>query len=92
VPPMAQACDLPGFESSTWYGLLGPAKLPTAIVAKMSAAVTQVITTAEFQKWLTETQGITPAQDPSPASFEKIHQADIKKWAEIVRISGAQVD
>ena len=37
-------------------------------------------------------QGITPAQDPSPAAFAKIHRADIAKWAEIVRISGAQVD
>ncbi len=92
VPPMAQACDLPGFASSTWYGLLAPAKLPAAITAKMSAAVTQVISTPEFKTWLTQTQGITPAQDPSPAAFAKIHQADIAKWAEIVRISGAQVD
>ena len=92
VPPMAQACNLPGFESSTWYGLLAPAKLPAAIAAKMSAAVAQVISTPEFKKWLTDTQGITPAQDPSPTAFAKIHKADIAKWAEIVRISGAQVD
>lgn len=92
VPPLAQACALPGFESSTWYGLLAPAKLPAAITAKMSAAVTQVISTPAFKTWLIESQGITPAQDPSPAAFAKIHRADIAKWAEIVRISGAQVD
>jgi tripartite-type tricarboxylate transporter receptor subunit TctC len=92
VPPMAQACALPGFESSTWYGLLAPAKLPAVITAKMSAAVTQVISTPAFKTWLIEAQGITPAQDPSPAAFAKIHRADIAKWAEIVRISGAQVD
>ncbi len=92
VPPMAQACDLPGFESSTWYGLLAPAKLPAAITAKMSAAVKQVISTSAFRAWLVETQGITPALDPSPAAFAKIHHADVAKWAEIVRISGAQVD
>jgi tripartite-type tricarboxylate transporter receptor subunit TctC len=92
VPPMAQACDLPGFESSTWYGLLAPAKLPAEIAAKMSAAVAQVISTQSFRQWLIETQGITPAVDPSPAAFAKIHHADVAKWAEIVRISGAQVD
>jgi len=92
VPTMAQACGLPGFESSTWYGLLAPAKLPAAITAKMSAAVTQVISTPAFKTWLIESQGITPAQDPSPTAFAKIHRADIAKWAEIVRISGAQVD
>ena len=72
--------------------MLAPAKLPAAMTAKMSAAVAQVISTPEFKKWLTETQGITPAQDPSPSAFAKIHHADIAKWAEIVRISGAQVD
>lgn len=92
VPAMAQACALPGFESSTWYGLLAPAKLPSAIATKMSATVAKVISTPEFKKWLTETQGITPAQDPSPQAFAKIHRADLAKWAEIVRISGAQVD
>jgi len=92
VPPMAQACNLPGFASSTWYGLLAPAKLPTDIAAKMSAAVLQVISTQSFRQWLIETQGITPAVDPSPAAFAKIHHADVAKWAEIVRISGAQVD
>ena len=92
VPTMAQACALPGFESSTWYGLLAPAKLPAAIIAKMSSAVMQVISTPAFKTWLVESQGITPAQDPSPAAFAKIHRADIAKWAEIVRISGAQVD
>ena len=92
VPTMAQACDLPGFESSTWYGLLGPAKLPPAIVAKMSATVTQIISTPAFKTWLTDSPGITPAQDSSPAAFARIHHADIAKWADIVRLSGAQVD
>ena len=92
VPTVAQSCDLPGFESSTWYGLLAPAKLPAAIVAKMSAAVRQIISTPTFTSWLTDTQGITPVQDSSPAAFAKIHHADIEKWAEVVRLSGAQVD
>lgn len=92
VPTVAQSCDLPGFESSTWYGLLAPAKLPAAIVAKMSAAVRQIISTPTFMSWLTDTQGITPVQDSSPAAFAKIHHADIEKWAEVVRLSGAQVD
>jgi tripartite-type tricarboxylate transporter receptor subunit TctC len=92
VPTVAEACNLPGFVSSTWYGLFGPAKLPAEIANKMSAEVVKIVSTPAFKTWLTDTQGITPAADPSPAAFARIHKEDIKKWAEIVKISGAQVD
>lgn len=92
VPTVAAGCELPGFESSTWYGLFAPAGVPADIVKKMSQAVIKIITEPSFKQWLTDTQGITPAADPSPEAFARIHRADIKKWADIVRMSGAQVD
>ena len=92
VPTVAEACNLPGFVSSTWYGLFGPANLPADISAKMSAEVSKIISTPTFKTWLTDTQGITPAADPSPAAFARIHKEDMKKWADIVKISGAKVD
>jgi tripartite-type tricarboxylate transporter receptor subunit TctC len=92
VPTVAEACNLPGFVSTTWYGLFGPAKLPADIANKMSAEVVKIVSTPAFKTWLTDTQGITPAADPSPAAFARIHQEDMKKWAEIVKISGAKVD
>ena len=92
VPTVAEGCGLAGFESSTWYGLFGPAHLPPAIAAKMSDAVIGIITTPQFKAWLTDTQGITPAADPSPAAFERVHRADLARWAEIVKMSGAKVD
>ena len=92
VPTVAEGCALPGFESSTWYGLFGPAHLPPAIAAKMSAEVVRIISTPTFKAWLTDTQGITPAADPRPEAFERIHRADIARWAEIVKMSGATVD
>ena len=92
VPTVASSCNLPGFESSTWYGLFAPAGVPADIVKKMSDAVIKIITTPAFKQWLTDTQGITPPADPSPEAFARIHRADIKKWADIVKMSGAQVD
>lgn len=92
VPTVAEACNLPAFVSTTWYGLFGPAKLPTEIANKMSAEVVKIVSTPAFKTWLTDTQGITPAADPSPAAFARIHKEDMKKWAEIVKISGAKVD
>ena len=91
VPTVAEACGLPGFESTTWYGLFGPAGLPPAIQAKLSGAVLAAINTDDFRKWLVG-QGIAPIQDGSPAAFTRVQQADMVRWAKIVKELGAQVD
>lgn len=92
VPTVAEGCGLPGYESSTWYGLFGPANLPADIQKRFSDAVIAEITKPEFQRWLIDTQGITPPTDPSPAAFERVHKADIQRWADVVKQSGARVD
>jgi len=92
VPTVAQACNLPGFVSTTWYGLFGPAGLPAPIVARLNAAVQQVITTPEFLQWLSATQGIAPAPVNTPEGFAAIQRRDVASWAEVVRRSGATVD
>ena len=92
VATVAEACGLPGFESSTWYGLFGPPNLPPAIQQRMQAEVAKVLATPDFRDWLVQTQGITPPADPSPAAFRRVHEADIARWAAIVRRSGASLD
>lgn len=92
VPTVAEGCRLPGYESSTWYGLFGPAKLPANVQKRMSAEVIKIIETPAFKAWLNESQGVSPPADPSPEAFARIHKADIKRWAELVEISGAKVD
>ena len=92
VPTIEEACGLPGFESSTWYGLIAPPGLPAPIQSRMAAEVARIIAEPDFIAWLTDSQGITPPADPGPAAFRRIHEADIARWAEIVRRSGAQVD
>ncbi|MEN0073599.1 MAG: tripartite tricarboxylate transporter substrate-binding protein [Paracraurococcus sp.] len=92
VPTIAEACRLPGFESSTWYGLFGPPGLPASIQARMNAAVAQIVAAPEFQAWLVNSQGITPSADPSIEAFRRVHEADLRRWAEIVKRSGASLD
>lgn len=92
VPTVAEACNLPGFVSSTWYGLFGPANLPAPILERMSSEVTKILQTEEFQRWLVDTQGITPPTVFTPAEFAAIQRQDIARWAEVVRVSGARVD
>ena len=92
VPTVADACGLPGFVSTTWYGLFGPAGLPPAIVTRINDAVQQVISTAEFSQWLISNQGIAPAPVTTPEAFAAIQRRDVASWAEVVRRSGATVD
>ncbi len=92
VPTVEEACGLPGFESSTWYALLGPPGLPAAVRDRMSAEVARIVGAPDFRRWLVESQGITPPKDMSPEAFRRVHEADVRRWAEIVRASEARVD
>lgn len=91
VPTIAEACNLPGFESTTWYGMFGPAALPAAIQDKMSKAVLKTIQADSFRQWLVS-QAIVPIKDAGPDAFRKTQEADMKTWARIVKDSGAKVD
>ena len=71
VPTMAEACGLPGFETSTWYGLLAPPGLPAAIQTRMNAEIARIIGAPEFQAWLVETQGITPPSRYQPGRLPR---------------------
>ena len=92
VPTVAEGCNLPGFASSTWYGLIAPPKLPGGIQERVSREVIRIISQPEFRDWLVNAQGISPAEDPGPEAFRRIHQADMARWEEVVRQSGATVD
>jgi tripartite-type tricarboxylate transporter receptor subunit TctC len=92
VPTVEEACGLPGFESTTWYGIFGPANLPEPIVARLSAEITRIIREPDFTRWLVESQGITPPPVFTPREFAEIQRRDVARWAEVVRRSGATVD
>jgi len=92
VPTVEEACGLPGFESTTWYGLFGPAHLPAPILERISAEVTRILRDPEWSRWLVDSQGITPPEVFGPAAFAEVQRRDLTRWAEMVRRSGATVD
>ena len=79
-----------GFDAVTWFGLLGPAKLPAAVVAGANAELNKALNSPDLRKKL-EDQGlsITPT---TPSEFGQLIQSDITKWAPVVKGSGARVD
>ena len=89
VPTIAES-GLPGFEASSWFGLLAPSGTPAAVVARINADVNQWLQTAEAKEKLLA-QGAAPAGG-TPEQFAAHIRAETEKWAKVVKVSGAKVD
>ena len=89
LPTMAEA-GVPGFDISTWFGLLAPAGTPPDVIARWNADVTRVLNTPDMRERLLA-QGAEAAPD-SPAEFRRFIAAELVKYARIVKASGAKVD
>ncbi len=89
VPTVAES-GLPGFEASSWFGILAPAGTPAPIVAKINADVAKWLASAEGKEKLLS-QGANAAGG-TPEDFAKHIQAETVKWAKVVKESGAKVD
>jgi tripartite-type tricarboxylate transporter receptor subunit TctC len=86
IPTMAEA--LPGFEVLGWYGLAGPANLPQSVLNKIHAETAAYVKSVEFVK-RAQADG-AEAVGSDPTSFRQFMLADLKKWADVVKRSGAK--
>ena len=88
VPSIGES--LPGYDVSTWFGLVAPAQTPREIVAKLNTAIVNSLRGAETRERLLA-QGIEPLGN-TPAEFSKLLRDELPKWAGVVKASGARVD
>jgi len=79
-----------GFESTAWFGVFGPAKLPAAITDKLNAAIVASLNDPTLRTQL-EKEGAVPAPS-SAADFAAFVRDDVQRWAPIVKQSGARPD
>ncbi|MFH5926845.1 Bug family tripartite tricarboxylate transporter substrate binding protein [Roseomonas xinghualingensis] len=88
LPTMGEA-GLPDAISSTWSGLFMPAGAPPEIVARLTEAAGAVIRDPEMRAY-GEGNGSRPMDELSGAAFGRFVEAEMIRWGEIVRRSGAQ--
>jgi tripartite-type tricarboxylate transporter receptor subunit TctC len=79
---------LPGYQSSAWFGLFGPAKMPPDLVKRISDAARQAVGSPEVKKRI-EFEGATPVGN-APDEFARFVHEEIVRWAKVVKYSGAK--
>ncbi|MFO1282755.1 MAG: tripartite tricarboxylate transporter substrate binding protein [Burkholderiales bacterium] len=89
VPTVAES-GLPGFEASSWFGLLSPAGTPREVVQKVNSEIARWLATPEAKEKLASQGAI--AAGGTPEDFVAHIAAESAKWQKVVRESGAKVD
>ena len=89
VPTMDEA-GLPGFEATTWHGLVAPAGTPPQIIAALNKAIAATLNDPDTEHKLANL-GIGIAPD-SPEQFTAYIKAEIPKWAAVIKASGAKME
>jgi len=89
VPTIAEA-GVPGYETNSWGGVIGPARLPREVVSKVNqeikAALAAPAVAARYRQLDSEIDGSTPEE------FLALVRRETPKWGEVVRRSGAKID
>ena len=79
-----------GFEAGSWYGLFAPAGTPREIVTRLNTEMVKTLQSPETRNLLAQ-QGAVPIGN-SEAEFAKFIQAEIAKWARVIKAANVKVD
>ncbi len=83
VPTVAES-GLPGFESTTWFGIYGPKGLHADIVTRLNAEFNAAVRSAEVAERLARV-GAEPAPANTPAQFAQLVATDSARWAALIK-------
>mgnify|MGYP000989611078 CR=1 FL=1 len=83
VPTVAEASGIAGYESSNWYGLVGPAKLPRPIVDRLNQELVFALTSPEVKQKLFDL-GLPVVAD-KPEDLGRITKEDLARWGDLAR-------
>ena len=86
VPTLNEA-GVPGYEASSWTGVIAPAGVPRPIIDRLNAAVNTAVTGSVFKSRFGDEAG-----GGTPEEFGDLIRRDSARWADVIRRSGAKID
>ncbi|HYC46500.1 MAG TPA: tripartite tricarboxylate transporter substrate binding protein [Burkholderiales bacterium] len=89
VPTVSES-GVPGYNVTSWYGIFGPVGTPAAAVGKLQSEITTVLKAPDVGERLASL-GAQPAPT-TPEELGRIVREEVKRWAQVVKISGATVN
>jgi tripartite-type tricarboxylate transporter receptor subunit TctC len=89
VPTMIEA-GVPGFDYSTWYGLLVPAGTPQPVVTRLHETMVRILAAPDVKERF-GSQGVEPAAT-TPQEFKAYLKSEAARWGKVIRASGARVN
>ncbi len=89
IPTVAES-GVPGYEATIWLGIMAPAGTPKTVVDRLNGEITRITNRPDTRK-IWQEQGAVP-MSMNAAEFDRYLNADIAKWAKVVKFSGARPD
>ena len=89
IPTVSEA-GVAGYEATIWLGVMAPKGTPSVIVEKLNAEISKITNRSDIKAAWAKNGATSMVMTPS--EFQKYLDADISKWARIVKISGAKYD
>jgi tripartite-type tricarboxylate transporter receptor subunit TctC len=86
--PTVSEIGLPGFQRSTWHGLLAPSGLSKDIVTTLNGLVVKIVNTQDVRE-LFARQGLE-ARTSTPGEFAELIRSDIAQVTKLIRSTGAK--
>ena len=90
LPTIEEAAQLKGFDASSWFGLLAPAGTPPDVIRRIQQETAKSLQQPAIKEKLLS-QGAIPSGN-TPQEFAAFIDEEIRKWAPVVKASGAKLD
>ena len=81
---------LPGFEASSWYGIVAPAATPRELIARLQGALATTLGGKEVAQRLLS-QGMAPVLN-TPEQFAAQIKTDLPRWGKVIRAAGIKAE
>jgi tripartite-type tricarboxylate transporter receptor subunit TctC len=90
LPTVQEAAGLKSFEISLWQGIVAPAAVPRAVVGRLHQQIVASLHALEMKARLTA-QGLEPVGN-TPEQFAAYMRAEVAKWTQVVKATGARIE